>query len=414
MNMQQIKKNGVDKLVLDFDFISHLLFSGASGKSCKSTAINRVEYESWRKGATIIIIANSKNNVEAGSRIFPITAKWQIEKLKIQEENPIIPKMIFYHSYTNNFPTRKLYPYQIGTYSIKDCLSRSPIGFLFESAEETSSLSILNNALDSLRDDDSLFDLLEKVKGKGTSININVINNYLSKLKTNPIFFPHSSKTNFNFEKILKNNQTMHLFDNRFHSDPKIKILNNLIVLEAIKKVKEEGRSKYPVIIVMDELKSFVPSQVQFAYQSILAKILADLISTLRSLGVMFVSATQSIFDIDNKVQQSFTDIIQGRIGGAFRELKDLSNILGLDVQTRQELMALPKNNFILLNQMRYGVPEVYQFHAPPWNLFTAGEHFDRMCEKFYPDKLKSHKENLDSLKKQWKDQEITSKGRTY
>ncbi len=263
-----------------------------------------------------------------------------------------------------------------------------------------------------MKGNEGLFDLLKIVKKEGSAIQSRAILNYLSKLIYNPIFFPSTSPHNFNFEKILKQKNTIILFDNRFHSEPKIKILNNLIILEAIKKLKEEGKIKQQIMIVMDELRSFVPSQIQFTYQSILAKILSDLISTLRSVGVLYVSATTSIFDINQQVQQSFPDIIQGRIGGALRELKELSFILGIGVNERQELLSLPKNHFILLNQMETGIGHVYQIHAPPFNLFSSGQHFDRMVEKYYPEKLISHKEQLNALKKSWSEQKKMSETR--
>ena len=125
----------------------------------------------------------------------------------------------------------------------------------------------------------------------------------------------------------------------------------------------------------------------------------------------MFVTATQSIFAIDQNVMQSFSDIIQGRTT-ALQELKQLSQIIGLNHFDRQEIMSLQPNQFVLLSQLNIGILEPYTFHVAPFNYFSSGQHFDRMAEKYYPDKLISHKALIEEVKKDYKDQEKTAEKR--
>ena len=411
-----------DNYRLDVDEEEHTLIVGATG-SGKTLAIERMVSEYQKLGYTVLIIGNAKNNLESAFCKFKPTAKYHLQKLKEQNEQPTQQLIKLYHFFTPNFPPTKMHPYEIGTMDIKR-MDRLINAFVFEKGTDTSSLAILNDLVESLGKEDSIFDLLKKIRrtktskvkedlfsNTPTSINLQTILTYFSRFRYNPIFFPSSnfffpsSKSNFNFEKILKDNKHYHIFDNRFFTDDKIKSLCILLVLNEVAKIKKDGKVKNKVVVVIDEVKALVPANPQFDYQNILAKLLADLLSILRTLGVTIISATQQLNAVNELVSQSFSEILYGKTM-ALAELNNISKTFGWGATERELIMGLEHNQFLLFSQESKSMPLPYTFNLPTFAHAERNEHFDRKMKELFPEKLISHRPILSALKKEYQNQE--------
>jgi len=399
----------------------HTLIIAASGVGQKTCAQERITEEHFRGGDTIIICPNAKNNVEGGFCQFPITAKYHLKQLKYQQEKPQQIPIKYYHPYTPNFPTKKIYNCNIFTLDIKN-LDRFTNSFIFESTTETTSISILNNAITKLKNNEGIVDLLREIQikskskfkkqdfvfeGVPTSININTILNRYSIFKYNPVFMPSNFGYNLDMLKILRDNKHYHVFDNRFINDSKLKDLTTLYILNEIRKLKPKIKNN--VVVVLDELKSFCPNNAMHEYKKILNRLIAELISTLRSLGISFISSSQIYGDIDQSVAQSFNELLIGKTS-ALRDLYEISRVVGLDSSARKEIMELDYNEFILLSNEAFREMTPLTIHLPRHAHQEQGQVFDRMCEQYCPDKMKSHKDIIKNITKLWKEQLKSSK----
>ena len=190
-------------------------------------------------------------------------------------------------------------------------------------------------------------------------------------------------------------------------NDSKLKDLTTLYILNEIRKLKPKIKNN--VVVVLDELKSFCPNNAMHEYKKILNRLIAELISTLRSLGISFISSSQIYGDIDQSVAQSFNELLIGKTS-ALRDLYEISRVVGLDSSARKEIMELDYNEFILLSNEAFREMTPLTIHLPRHAHQEQGQVFDRMCEQYCPDKMKSHKDIIKNITKLWKEQLKSSK----
>lgn len=390
----------------------------------KTFAIERQVEEAYLNGKTIIHLSNAKNNLEQGFCMFKPQAKYHLHKLRFQEEKPQTHKMKRYIPFSNNIPYKDIYESEIFSLNIKN-LDRINISFIFEQASETSSITVLNSLISNLKDNEGMFDLLYKLKkgegnkkdydlfnmeGGANPINVQTVIKYLSRFRNNPLVMPSNFEYNLDMKKILNDNSCYHVFDLQFMPDQKLKDFVQIYILNEILKAKSSGKVKREIVVVIDELKVLANANPLFEHQKVLNKLLANILSVCRSLGVKIISASQTYMDIDPQVRQSFSNVILGKTS-AFQDINTLSQITGLDVHDRKTIFSLGKNQFILLSQdVDIGAVSVFNFHAPRHKHCERGENFEKFIKKYYPNYLKNHAKIKNYFKKHYKDQELNAK----
>jgi hypothetical protein len=414
--MKRIKEKSRNKLVVGGE--SHDLFIAGSGET-KSFAIERLAEEYFKKGYTIIHLSNAKNNLEQAFCLFKPKAKYHLNKLEFQDEEPETHEIKRYIPFSNNFPIKKIYQSEIFSLDIKN-LDRVNISFLFENSGESSSISVLNQAISNLKKDEGIFDLIYKLKSgnikikqdifsvetEASSINLKTILNYFGRFRNNPILMPSEFEYNLNMKKILNDNSIYHIFDLQYLPDQKLKDFVQLYILNEILKVKSTGQTDKEIVVIIDELKILANANPLFDHQKVLNKLLTNILSIARSMGIKIVSASQTYHDIDQAVRQSFTNIILGRTS-AFQDIMAISQITGMSVYDRQAIFSLRKNQFILLSQdVGEGIYRIYTFHAPRHKHCERNEHFDVFAQKYYPERLRKHTEFLKKFTDYYKEQE--------
>lgn len=406
---------GTPKLVAGGE--GHTLIIGQTGAT-KTMAIERIVEEYHKKNYIIVYIENSKAKLEAGFCAFKpsITARYQLDLLRLQGEKPSKKEIKIYHL-NNNIPTFKKIPeLNIWTIDIKK-LDRMLTSFLFENNSETSTLNILNNAIKRLKKDEGFFDLILNIKKSGlkkkkdlfsmeasaSSINLNTILNFLGRFKDSPIIMPENYPYNLDIT-CLNDSKPIHIFSNRYIADLKIRDLSTLYLLNEIRKAKATGKIKKETIIVLDEIRILASQNPVYDFQKVLSKLLAELLSVCRSLGITILSASQLYGEIDSGVRQSFSNILLGKTS-ALNDLQNISYITGMDVDARQEILRLEKNDFMFLGH-DLGLEGPWRFHLPTHAHAERNQNFDRLFSKEYPNKMKSYGEEVKSIKNDYQQQE--------
>ena len=124
-----------------------------------------------------------------------------------------------------------------------------------------------------------------------------------------------------------------------------------------------QGKIKREILIVLDELKTLAPANFLFDHQKILSKLLTETLSVCRSLGITIIGASQLYGEIDSSVRQSFSEVILGKTS-ALSELKEISQIVGMDYSDRQMIMEFGFNQFYFLSQ-EFDKKGTWRFHLP-------------------------------------------------
>ena len=158
-------------------------------------------------------------------------------------------------------------------------------------------------------------------------------------------------------------------------------------------------------MVVIDEIKTLSPQNPLHDFQKILSKLLAELLSVCRSLGIRVLSASQLYNEIDSAVRQSFSHVILGKTT-ALQDLYFISNVAGLDVEDRQWIMELGYNEFYFLSQ-DIAKKGTWRFHLPTHAHAERNQVFDRMFEKEYPEKMMNHKEVTKKIANDFQNQKI-------
>jgi len=401
----------------------HILFVGQTGTG-KTLAVERTQEEEHKTGKLMVIIENAKSNLESGFCNLTLQEryKYHLDKLKFQGETPQKKDIKIYHL-NNNIPTYKKIPEtKIWTMNIKH-IDRLLTSYLFEESSESSSISILNTAIERLKDNEGFFDLFMKLKkgdikaekdlfsleSKASSINFNTILNYLSRFRDQAILMPNNYEKNLDIVKELGEQKPYHIFSNRYIADSKVRDLATLYLLNEIRKAKAQGLIKREIVIVLDELKTLAPNNPLFNHQKILSKLLTEILSVCRSLGITIIGATQLYGEIDSGVRQSFSEVLLGRTT-ALSELKEISSIVGFDYSMRQMIMELEFNQFTFLSQ-EYNRMGTWHFHLPRHAHAERNLVFDRLFEKEYPDKMKNYKDEVKDIMSNFKMQEERVRG---
>jgi len=293
--------------------------------------------------------------------------------------------------------------------------------FLFEKTEETASLRLLLDTLNTLKEDEGLYSLMKKIQKKvskgdtgsdsfgvdsklGTMAQLNIITQAFERFRYNPLIFPHNCPYNLDIENILNDNEHEHIFTSKYTTDIKTRDLINIYILLEIIRLKQSGKVENQVCIVIEELKSFCPAFPVYDFKTTLNKIVSELLSICRGLGINVISSTQIYHEVAREVRGAFNNLVLGKMSD-LKDLYEIGSVIKIDKYSRQDILSLGYNEFYFLN-VGDGVDEgVYVTFLSKHMHCERGYLFDRIYAKHFPKKIKNHIKELDEIKGVWKNQ---------
>lgn len=395
----RIKKRGeYHKLISGEEDNSLVIAASGFGKGLLG---ERIKQEYHKKGWVIITLPSPKLNLEFGYACFKPKKSYHLKRLKFQREEPKSFPIKLYHFYTTNFPKTKLPEFEILTMSIKR-FNRLLNYFQFEESAETESLRILLNSINQLKNNEGISQLINIAETKGTLATTKKIKRAFDRFFYSPLIFPHDCPYNLDMKNILKDQKHQHVFSSRYINDIKTRDLINLYILLEIIRVKQEKQDSPPVCIFMDEIKSLCPNSPVYDFKRPLNKIISEILSICRGLGINIISNTQIYAEVAGEVRGAFNTVILGKMSD-LKDLSEIAQVIKMDSFTRQSILTLNYNEFFVLNTGE-GINEGEFLTFLPQHMHCErGYSFDKMFATYYPEKMKKHSVELTHIQSLWK-----------
>lgn len=393
------KKGNYHKLIIGEEDNTLVIASSGHGKGLLG---ERIMQEYQKKGWTCITLPSPKLNMEFGYTQFEPQKRYHLKGLKFQKEKPKPIPAKLYHFHTKNFPRTKLPKTNIVTMDIKK-IDRLLMYYLFEETGETTTLRVLLNAINSLKNNEGLNDLIDKVKQTKTDkrqLSKTLIS--FDRFKHDPLIFPHNCEYNLDMKKILKDQKSYHVFSSRYVNDIKTRDFINLYILQEIVKAKQKNPNLPPVCIFMDEIKSLCPEHPVYDFKIPLNKIVSEILSTCRSLGINLISTTQIYGEVASEVRGAFNTLLLGKMSD-LKDLNEIAQIIKIDRYERGFILSMKNNEFYLLN-IDFGIDRGEFLTFLPQHMHAErGYNFNKIYEKKYPDKMVKHTQQLNKIRDMWK-----------
>ncbi len=411
--MKTKKRGEYTKLINGVE--DNTLLCSASGHG-KGLFGERIIYDFFCKGETIIGLPSHKLNMELGYAAFLPEKDYHKKGIKFQQEKPKSMNVKFYHFTTPNFPSnRELAPHKILSMDIKKFKNRLLCYYLFEEFGETGFIRLFIDEIHKLKNNEGIFDLVKKINESikktesfgveakaGDRRHLNRIVQVLERFRYNPLIFQHDCEFNLDMKQIIKDQKHYHIFSSRYISDVKNRDLITLYLLLEIIEAKQKNPNLPPVCVFMDEIKALCPSSVLYEFKKPLNKIIGEILSTCRGLEINIVATSQNYTGIADEVRGAFNNVCIGKITD-LKDLGELSQVIKIDRNVRQEILGLNYNEFFVLN-LEDGIDEgsFLTYFAPHCHC-ERNYNFDRMYKQKYPQKIRKHKKILSDIAVVWK-----------
>lgn len=401
-----------------------ILVAGQSGygKGLVGENLTQVYQEDGK--CVVIVIADPKKQIEYGYAQFLPKEQYHLDALRKEGRIPRKKSVKIYHPYTHELPKTKLPDYNIYTMSLKS-LTRDDFSMLLETQSDNDSIKLLLSATPKLESNEGLLSLLHligdmtvgKKEGKkikydktnfylpvtsGTAKSLQDISNNFKVFEKHYFLTKDSCKYNLDMSKIINDRDNYHVFTTRYINDPKLSEFNVLYILNKI--LEYEKEAKYPILIVIPEIKFLCPFKAE-GYKKYLAIAISNALSMMRSQGRGFccVMDTQTITGVNEEVRNLATYTLLGEIGGA-SELDKVCKMLNLKSNIRNDLKRMPYRNSYFIYQEPDRDP--FRILFPTHCHCEPSYKFEEVFEEEYPERMKSFKDLIFEMKKDQKDDE--------
>jgi len=416
---------------------SQILIVAQSG-SGKSVTITQGLYTFYKAGYNIISLIDVKGLLELGFVGFEPQSKWHRRKLELQGMNPTKLPVKIFHPYTKNIPSHQIPEMDFVFFSIQD-LGDSEFDFLIESKEDNQTREILNSARDKLKDFETLWDFARlceeeterKIRQEGSQQiklpdkkrfslrgvstasvkSVDQIYQVFERFQHNLFLMFHKFKYNLNLQRdVFSNRETVKIFTTRYIKDQKTRDFFTLMLINRI--IEESNKSKYPTLIIMDEIKGLLGGDSTREYKKILSREMArHLTESFRGRNISSISSSQSFSSISKTLLKSnaFTRQFIGQVTGE-TDLQVLRTVFGYSPDIIDDVMTLDLSQFKIRGIPNYSFvddPPVTSL-VPPIGICEAGMKFDDYWKRNYPDKMRKYvdlKNEIEGLKKQWSEE---------
>lgn len=314
-----------------------IIIIGSSG-SGKSIGIESVCECARTEGYTVVVLTEKKGDEfvvgEAGLK--PVD-EGHLGLLKNFDggKGLFVPRgypVRFYHPFVfknKDFDPKKFFlPVEFFTFGINN-LHEDSLTALFGKDEDKVITRLVTDILNKLGDGDNLFDLIRLINDAcadekdfksvassrtfwtvprsslGSSSILNQAYQSFGLFKS--YFFLQNGffDLNLDMRNVLFDKDSYHVFSVAWVRDKRVKYFVILELLCMIQDFLGKNKGKVKLCLVFDEIKSYLPSNRLVSYMEVLADKLRELLDTVRRMGCMTVSATQSYFGTCNEFRDS-------------------------------------------------------------------------------------------------------------
>lgn len=433
--MKLIQTN-YDSLEIETEKFKQILIVAGTGMG-KTHAIERAIYNYLENGFIVIAISDVKDLLELGFIGMPteIIADYHMDNLYKQNLEPKKAKIKLFHPLTSNIPSKRIPNTRFFSFSI-NALSEKELTFLIEDTDDKTTRELLLSALAHQKKNDSLWDYLLRVESliqrkikysgsgeskipdrdnfclSGVSVgslkNLDELARIYHRFQDHMILMPDTCAFNLDIEKeLFQNPEEVKIFTMRYiKKDQKLKDFITLMLINQI--VEKAENSRYPLLLIFDEIKDLIPSAGRVGYKEILANSLSHHLNTsFRANKITTISASQSFAGISKSLLKSnaFNHTMIGKIDGEV-DIQNLKQIYNYDKEIIETIQGLKENEFLIR-----GVPELpinsqfSPFHA----LFSPFPHrepymkFDSYFKRFFPNQMVNYnylKKEINRMKK--------------
>ena len=428
--MRLISDNYGDKLLFrkkGENIVNQTLIVASSGWG-KSLAIERAIYSHLKNNFNVICITDSKDLLEMGFLGMPteIIVDYHRKTLQNQNLKKESAKTQIFHPLSFNLPKHKLPEMRLFTFPIS-AISDSEIRFLLEDPENKIMREIFLQALDDLKETDSLWDFVFKIESlterktnsknqplpdaerfglsavaSGNLKNLDEISRIFSLYQTNLFLMPKDFELNLNIEEeLFKNQDTIKIFSTKYIKDEKTKAFLILILLNQI--IQHSNKSKFPILLVFDELKDLCPNS-RVGFKGVLANEISRMFNTsFRNRNISSISSSQSFSGLHRSLLRlnCFSTVFIGFLNSP-TDLLDLRQIYGFNNDAINTIQNLTFGEFLIQG---IGLPISEQIDMPFSSLLSPYPHkqpnmdFDNLSAKFFPERMKSYSDLINKMK---------------
>ena len=272
--------------------MDQILLVAGSGFA-KSLSAESIAESYFDEGCIVISLVDIKDEFENCFTLFEPTKPFHLRRLRaFQKPSRTHPTKI-YHPYTKSIPRNKMLPdIEFFTFNIKE-LDMEDFSYILESDSRTSAVLLLQNTIKHLERDEGLFDLIYKAEKNvtggedkayskiakpdstlfhtksGHAGGIDSIRELASRFtQFNEHFFlaPESCPYNIDFKKMLEDNKHYHCLVTKWipEEDKKTKYFAIFHFFNQL--YKNLQYAKYPVVIVIEEVRVLIPQKTNEVY----------------------------------------------------------------------------------------------------------------------------------------------------
>jgi len=425
VRIKSIKEIGIentsDLVVLknnNFFANGFLVHNSGVGKGLSSEAIAEVLHNN---GYQILVIADPKDEIEYGFAMFEPKEQYHLNSLRIEGGTPSKKKVKLYHPFTFSIPKKKLPEINFYSLSLKD-LGREEWGMLAETSFDSDTIKLIMDASQSIKKEDGLYAFLQyiqdKIRGKkdkkmfradpdnfllrassGTMKSIQDVSNYFKIFKKDWFLSSDDCELKLDMQKILSDREHYHVFFTKWIKDDKLSEFTVLALLRKI--IRNRDFIKYPICIIIPEVKFLTPMRPDKAYKIFLAGAITNAITTMRSVGrgISSILDAQTFSSIDEKVSSSSTDIFFGENGDP-RDIEKIGK--SIPFKNKKESLWLinrmdGRNRYILKGEDDVGSFKIFL----PTHMHCEPEYdFFEMYRRYYPNKMRSYNNIISYMRK--------------
>jgi hypothetical protein len=411
------------------------LISGSTG-SGKTNAIHILAEEFHNHGATVITITEKINSeMDFAFTDFKPSKEsegnfYQIHEslLKRQKEEATAYPTIIYHPFTFEISKSQMKnlpgSFTFFTIPVKD-LTPNSLRSLFGGDVDKNSVKIIQNIINKMKPEETLFDLLWKIYNKieqskddkiiadeetgfvpsGTTSNKKTRNEILEAFQyflANPII-ENKSKRNLDIQKMILDNKHYHLLTVKWVSNPIIKYFCYIWLIDQIMKNLGMMKKAPLVVLVFEELRVLLPNKDKYSssYQQVLSQVTKDVLSTARkinSTSVTTLANTQVMFDTDADYRSTCNMKLIGV--PADEDIKIFGKDYQFPAETLRNLKSLKIGEFMWWME---GYP-TFVAETPKHAMPTQGHNYLNVFEKVYPERMKDYSPLYEEMKQKHKE----------
>lgn len=388
-----------------------LIIVGAAGEG-KTLSAENIAEEFYNLGYVVINLYDAKDELEGAFSMYLPKEGYHLDNLRRFGKTPkTIPTKI-YHPYTFNIKKNQKYPdFNFFTFNIKE-LRREDFSMLIETRTDTAAIKLCIDGVEQLKKNEGMYELLHFLQNKvkrqqethlgrqifipdwdnfgltassaGTMKDISDISSLFKPFRKDYFITAESCPFNIDIMNILNDNEHYHVFTTRFIKDKKMKEFATFHLFNLIEENLKFAR--HPVCFIIEEVRFLVPDRSD-GYKVFMAENLQAKLSTIRNKGrgCSTIMTTQVLSDVNEKVVNSATETLIGRLGGA-KDLERIAKALKYSREVVEEINSLRECTYIRKGYEDSGAVKVFlPSHA------HKEEHYNffQMYKKYYPERMR-------------------------